>query len=190
MTEKKMGSLMTVQPLLTQLIESGKILILKDSPTGRDHRLILNNVNVFNRIYAQIDNIENLSNRVSEAASKDISALKETNVRFKDPSLIEFQSHFIHLLQLFQLYLYGKSTGIAQKIEQNIKSKEDRNMLNNQLPKILLMSEGLNRTIMPEVNKETKELLQYVENQQRIIKDYHVSNTIFQIKFLMKDSKG
>jgi hypothetical protein len=153
MTKKNMGSLVITHSLLIKLIRSGKITVL--NPNSRDHRLVINDKNEFNRLAAEIAILENTSNNltfaiISDKSSREIITSKNTT----SPS----KRHLLNVIHFCQLALYGRITALVEEIEQNIRSQDDRQALYHLLPNLLLASDKLNRVILPQVESEVTEM--------------------------------
>lgn len=175
MKKLHMGTLMTTQPLLIQLIDSRKITVLKDKPNSRNHRLIFNDENEFNRLDGEFKRLkENISLVIGEL-DKCISPNSKimTNIDV-----------LANLINLAQPFIFVIISNIVTDIERNIKSKEDRQALYHRLPDILIVSNELNQMIFPVVvRRATRVMREYEEDVADVGMDSIVKNVYANLFF-------
>lgn len=147
MKKLHMGTLMTTQPLLIQLIDSGKITVLKDKPNSRNHRLVFNNENEFSQIDGKLRRLKENINELNEELLYTISIINQ----MESESKIIRTDTLANLIHLLQPLIFTIVTEIVTNIGRNIKSNEDRQALYHRLPDVLLVSNELNKIISPEV---------------------------------------
>lgn len=157
MTKIHMGTVMTTQPLLIELIHSGKITVLKDKPSSRNHKLVFNDENEFNRLAAEIARLENTSNRLIFTIMKDLYSRNIIKLKFKNTRSTSHR-HMLNLIHFSQLVIYGRITALVEEIEQKINSQDDRQALYHLLPNLLLASDRLNRVMLPQVEDQITQM--------------------------------
>lgn len=166
MTKRRMSSLVITQALLIELIDSGKIIVLRDKPNSRNHRLVLNSGNQFNRLTAEIANLEDISSKQTDVFIKDISNQDFFESKFNSSS---FKQHVFNLIIFHQLDIFGRTTALVDEIAKNIESQDDRQALHHLLPNLLLISDRLNKVILPEVRSSTK-ISEYIKKRLELSK--------------------
>jgi hypothetical protein len=134
MAKKRMGQLMTIQPLLVKLIDSGKIIILKDKPNSRIHRLLFNYDNEFNKIDADIYRLKQFAEEFFMLAKAHGVFKRPTQCRpIRDKALQDF-------MRLTELNFYERISWIVIKIKGRFKSVEDYDELYHRLTEVLLLA--------------------------------------------------
>jgi hypothetical protein len=165
MKKKKIASLVPTQGLLIGLIKGGKIKLLKDSPSSRNHYLIINDDNDYTQINKTLGGLEKAVNHLAEADLQQLITFRKTkNSKFLD-------QNFPALVQLIQYIVSLAITNIATSIEEKIKSDDDREFLFRKLVSVLISYKKLNNIIFPEIMSQITKMLEQLKDS-KLVENY------------------
>jgi len=144
--------------VIIDLANGHKINVLKDKPNSQTHHLVINDKDEFSRLNVEIDKLYLLANNLTKIVPVNAKMLE--NIRNRSPKRHNiFDTDFRNLLHLAQLDLFTRISGISSNIHYNIKSTNDREVLNLRLIEVLNASDKLSQVIQVEVERGAKETI-------------------------------
>ena len=170
----------TTSHIIKTLEKEGKIIVLLDKSNRQKHLLYINPKNEFHLIIAKINEIKRCVEELNKIVSYRLNRKKVRRSKIFD----SLNKEYFELIHLAQLTTYIDMTSTANRIEKNIKSRDDQETLYLLLTRALNSSNKLNEMLTPEIQMHVRKFANKMNNKRDIIKGLVISNFIKEVSDL------
>ena len=138
-----------------------KVKFSRNTLKGFYHYYV-NDKNEFNYIIDYIDKVGTLVDKFGKLI------LKSRGYAIKEKTTLEwFERYFPYMTNFGQLIIYRSVTGVANTINEYIKSANDRETLYLKLVQVLTASDKINKVISPAVTNNLRQMIKELDDSKK-----------------------